>query len=124
VNVDISRAAIRLLTSDRMHAAHHVCRHSHRLKGLLRERLLDSGNAAHIVTGLAKRPPCRFEIFPQTQTQTLTQTLTQTQTQTQARITTTKKINVVLDIAHNMDAIKSLVRKVKSVYGDRHTPIR
>jgi hypothetical protein len=108
VNVDISRAAIRLLTSDRMHAVHDVCRHSHRLKGLLRERLLDSGNAAHIVRGLAKRPPCRFEIFPQTQ----------------AQIANTNKINVVLDIAHNMDAIKSLVRKVKSVYGDKRTPIR
>lgn len=53
---------------------------------------------------LRTRPMCRFEVFAQ------------------KSAASGKKVDVVLDIAHNEDALKTLVGKVKLVYPD--TPVK
>jgi folylpolyglutamate synthase/dihydropteroate synthase len=62
-----------------------------------------------ITRALRKRPPCRFEVFSQT-------------VNVPGRLP--KRVNIIFDIAHNIDAIKSLIKKVKAVYGTNCIPIR
>lgn len=57
-----------------------------------------ASNAAALEAALATRPPCRYQLFP-------------------ARIASPSlPVDVVLDIAHNEDAMLALVRKVKAQY--------
>lgn len=54
----------------------------------------DASNAAALETALATRPPCRYQLFPAS--------------------SPSRPVDVVLDIAHNEDAMLALVRKVKA----------
>lgn len=76
LNVDISRAAITLLQK----------------QGGIFENILTSENAGAVESGLAMRPPCRYQLFKRGNT------------------------DVILDIAHNEDAMVALAKKVSAHY--------
>jgi len=91
LNVDISRAALMLL------------RNTENIKGALISgvsssncfsRLFSPKTLPHIEAALACRPPCRFQ-----------------------RILVGDDIEVILDIAHNEEAIAALVAKINATYG-------
>ena len=56
--------------------------------------LLSPSNEANVEAGLASRPPCRFQLVPQHY----------------------EGVDVILDIAHNEDAVKALVSKIRAQY--------
>lgn len=62
-----------------------------------------------MLNGLSIRPPCRFEVFKHS-------------TAVNAHLQQFVDVDVVLDIAHNEDAMIALVRKVKGIY--KGSPIR
>ena len=64
-----------------------------------------------MLNGLSIRPPCRFEVFKQ-------KTFVTVSPQLEVEVA----VDVILDIAHNEDAMIALVRKVRGLYSN--SPIR
>lgn len=97
LNTDISRAALRLL---RRSSSSPVAGGSSSSSKLA--KLAAALAAPGIEDGLQMRPPCRFEVFPQTAVLGGT--------------TGSVRVDAVLDIAHNEDAMVALARKVSGLY--------
>jgi len=100
LNVDISRAALRILSSPR-HSEKQISNYFARLalpqQSGVGNSSSSSSSSTAIEEGLLVRPPCRFQIFPIKRNQG-------------------ENVDVILDIAHNEDAMLALVKKVRKKY--------
>lgn len=104
LNTRISSAAIRLLqrmVSDREGSLPTLSSLSEEKKRPIDVISRLQINESALETSLAVRPPCRFEILQQS---------------VQVAKGENLNVHVVLDIAHNVDAIAAFVQKVKLVY--------
>ena len=110
------------LNSDIAHAAMILLSRQPKLK-------LDKLTNEDIVDAVKVRPPCRFEVFHQQVVP-----ISQSQSQSQSKYLSpgsspisegelhNVEVEVILDIAHNEDAIVALVKKIKNLYPD--SPVR
>ena len=90
LNTDIARAALRVLKQNAESSSNN--------------KLLQCLSTVGMEDGLKLRPPCRFEIIPQTVNLG----------------GVSVAVDVILDIAHNEDAMVALLRKVDGLY---HSPV-
>ena len=97
LNTDITRAALRLLKQSSEASSSSGSSNSN-------SKLLKCLSTVGMEDGLKLRPPCRFEIIPQTVNLG----------------GVSVSVDVVLDIAHNEDAMVALLRKVDGLY---HSPV-
>jgi dihydrofolate synthase/folylpolyglutamate synthase len=105
LNTDISRAALRLLRRSSSSSISSSAVAAGSSSGASTDKLAKLAAALAVPgmeDGLQKRPPCRFEVFPQT--------LALGGPQSPLRV------DAILDIAHNEDAMVALARKVAGLY--------